>query len=218
MTQFLRTSRRVWPWLIGLLPLLCLLAAPFYLLACQQPLLAVIDWALGEFTDVHVVWVEPAIDIYGGEVSAREFHLVTQHGVPLVSLYEPFVSTRISDVLTLDFEHSSLDANVAVLYLPESDEEGDGEIADILSYLALLPQQLKLERGYLIVHDEPDWVVELDGLEGHRVADDSSLIDTDPVYLGDPPCLATAYRLDSNIRGAEVTYHEAIGAGREHLI
>ena len=34
----------------------------------------------------------------------------------------------------------------------------------------------------------------------------------------DEPCLATAYWLDSNIRSAEVTYHEAISAGREHLI
>ena len=177
--------RRYWlPFLI----LLLLLAAPVWLLASQQALLAAAHWSFDTFTDLRLEIENPVIQLWEGKISADELHLVPQDisGPALFSVVNLEVTTTPSDLLTRNLKNTLISASQVLIYVSDNDGASDPEPGSWLQLTHWLPSQLYIGQIHLITASEQTWIFPLRDLQGRRL--DSRTFHTRALadYEGEP--------------------------------
>ncbi|MEM8562715.1 MAG: AsmA-like C-terminal region-containing protein [Pseudomonadota bacterium] len=154
----------------------CVIAA-LVALRSQTNVIALASWASETFAGLTLQLVDAEVDLYAGTLSAREVHLlpVGTEGPALLSILD------LQAVVP-----ASIRANSVLIYLADSEEETNPKPVQWLSYLRLLPKELRIDSVHLITASENTWIFPLMGLRGDRLEAENYFLSATAGYEGEP--------------------------------
>ena len=186
--------------------LVAALLAAALALRSQAVVLSLAQWALDRFSSVRLELKEPVIDIYRGELSAKELHLIPKgsDGPPLLSVLSLSVSTTLGDLVSKNLAHTELGARQVTIYVAINDEAEDPAPMDWLQYLSWLPRELAIDQLHVITASVTTLIVPLKALLGERRPERKYRLTADADYEGEPLSVALdllAFREEARFTG-----------------
>lgn len=167
--------RRLFLAIAGLL--LVAVIALLVALRSQAFVLGAAHWAMATFSGLSLTLVEPHIDVYAGNFSASEVHVMPQGGE----------GPALLSVLGLNAQvPASVRAESVMVYIAESEEETNPKPVQWLGYLRWLPTELRIGQVHLITASANTWIFPLKALRGDRLASGNYHLTTDADYQGEP--------------------------------
>ena len=168
------------------LPLLLVICA--LALRSQTVVLGLTQWAMATFTELRLELKNPAINLYRGEITADELHLIPRgtQGPALLSVIGLDVATTLNDIASGRLHNTSLNASQVSIYVSENDETSDPEPKAWLQLANWLPEKLLIGQVHLVTAAENTWIFPLKDVMGARLEEEyfkaSALAD----YDGEP--------------------------------
>ena len=173
-------------------------------LRSQPFVLGAVHWAVETFSELRLELVNPDIDLYAGNLSADEIHLIPRSsaGPALLSVLD--FSTQRGFIAPSGESRSGLavQAGSVLIYVSDRDSASDPQPMQWLGYLGWLPEQLRIGQVHLVTASANTWIFPLKDLRGDRLPDGNYRLTADADYDGEP--LQVALELLAVDRGSGV--------------
>lgn len=140
-------------------------------LRSQAVVLSITRWAMAAFTELRLELKNPVINLYRGQITADELHLIPQDtkGPALLSIVGLDVTTTFHDIASGRLRSTSLSAGQVLIYVSENDETSDPEPRAWLQLANWLPETLHIGQVHLITAAENTWIFPLKDVIGARL-------------------------------------------------
>ncbi|MEE4145060.1 MAG: AsmA-like C-terminal region-containing protein [Halieaceae bacterium] len=168
--------------------LLAAIAALLLALRSQSFVLGAAHWAVEAFSDLRLELVNPDIDVYAGELSADQIHLIPRgvDGPALLSVLD--FATQRGFIAPSGESRRGLSAQAAsvLIYVSDSDSASNPQPMQWLGYLRWLPAQLQIGLVHLVTASANTWIFPLQELRGERLQGGNYRLTAGAAYDGEP--------------------------------
>jgi len=162
----------------------CLLLA----LRSEPLVIGAARWAVAAFTDLRLELRSPSVNVFGGELSAAELHLVpaSHDGPPLLSLMNLSARFPVPGKAGDALSGSALRADAVTVYTSDSGKVSRPSPMQSLGYLRWLPSTLDIAQLRLIDASAETRVFPLKSVQGRLIEQGNYRLAAEADYEGEP--------------------------------